>query len=228
MGNKKGVNPELSWSLLLLSLWAGRDPRWVTSGVVWSRTTMLKCPFPETADQCAPQNNPASVRAHVLPCHLNISPDPVALAPFGLLSRNPLSHLECEQTQRYFTGTLTWSPTSAPSLSQDFPIFSPTHPSCHQFLLTSCFCIAFLSVEWMSLISLFSLNASTYSSRQHKGQCLRQPSLGFLGCTSTTSNHMCLIIYYSPSIGFVSVPRCQFLCSVSHFLTQWLSILSGI
>lgn len=106
--------------------------------------------------------------------------------------------------------------------------FSPTHPSCHQFLLTSCICIAFLSVEWMSFISLLSLNASTYSSRQHKGQCLRQPSLGFLGCTSTTSNHVCLIIYCSPSIGFVSVPRCQFLCSVSHFLTQWLSILSGI
>lgn len=114
-------------------------------GVIKSNS--VKVPIPTGADQCAPQNSPVSVRAHVLPCRLSIPPDPVALAPFGLLSRNPLSHLVCEQAQRYFTGTLTRSLTSAPLLSQDFPIFPQTHPSCHQFLLTSCICIAFLSVE---------------------------------------------------------------------------------
>lgn len=131
-----------------------------------------KVPIPTGADQCAPQNSPVSVRAHVLPCRLSIPPDPVALAPFGLLSRNPLSHLVCEQAQRYFTGTLTRSLTSAPPLSQDFPIF-PQPVSSHVMHL-HCF-----SLCRMSLISLLSFNASTYSSRQHKGQCFRQPSLGF-------------------------------------------------
>lgn len=150
MGNRKGVDPEHPWSLFLLTLQAGLDLRWVTSAVVWSRATVIKCPSTKTADSCATHSCPVSVNEHVrghsfqLSQHFTRSHSscsvwtPLEESPLrpSVWTKKSLSYMW--QAQTPFMGILTWTLTIASSLSQGFPFFLQPIPVATSFFSQLC------------------------------------------------------------------------------------------